>query len=52
MQALQIAPGKMVGRVLARLLERVLDDPNLNTREQLLRLSSEVVKDLSTGNSQ
>jgi len=52
MAALQISPGKLVGMVLARLLDRVLDDPKLNTREELLRLLPEVAKDPSTGNSQ
>jgi hypothetical protein len=29
-------PGKAIGDVLDRLFEAVLDDPDLNTREQLL----------------
>jgi tRNA nucleotidyltransferase (CCA-adding enzyme) len=37
-QQLGIAPGPIVGRVLQRLLERVLDDPALNQRETLLGL--------------
>jgi tRNA nucleotidyltransferase (CCA-adding enzyme) len=48
MAALGEPPGPMVGRVLARLLERVLDEPDLNTRELLLRLLPEVVQELST----
>src|SRR6266478_421861 len=43
MRELRIRPGRQVGEVLARLLERVLDDPDLNTREKLLRLMPEVV---------
>ena len=35
MRVLGIKPGKEVGIVLDRLLERVLDDPALNTREKL-----------------
>ena len=35
-----------------KLLERVLEEPGLNTREQLLGLVSEVAKDPSTGNPQ
>jgi tRNA nucleotidyltransferase (CCA-adding enzyme) len=31
-----MAPGKQMGQTLERLLEAVLDDPSLNTREQLL----------------
>jgi tRNA nucleotidyltransferase (CCA-adding enzyme) len=34
--------GKRVGEVLARLLDRVLDDPSLNTRETLLALAREL----------
>ena len=52
MKALQIAPGKLVGVILFRLLERVLDDPKLNTRETLLRLLPEVASGPSTGNPQ
>jgi tRNA nucleotidyltransferase (CCA-adding enzyme) len=52
MSALGIPPGRRVGQVLARLLERVLDDPKLNTRDDLLRLAAEVGQELSTGNSQ
>jgi len=39
MAALALAPGPAVGEVLERLLERVLDDPALNTRERLLALA-------------
>ncbi len=42
MRELHIGPGREVGEVLARLLERVIDDPDLNTREALLRLLPEV----------
>src|SRR5256714_6066590 len=42
MRELNIGPGREVGEVLARLLERVIDDPDLNTREALLRLLPEV----------
>ncbi|HEY4769576.1 MAG TPA: HD domain-containing protein, partial [Myxococcales bacterium] len=52
MRELRIGPGRQVGEVLARLLERVLDDPDLNTREKLIRLLPEVVGELSTKNSQ
>lgn len=36
MVALSIAPGPEVGKLLDRLLERVIDSPHLNTREELL----------------
>lgn len=52
MRALGLTPGPKVGQVLARLLERVMDDPELNTRDHLLRLSAQVLQELSTGNSQ
>jgi tRNA nucleotidyltransferase (CCA-adding enzyme) len=35
---LGVPPGKVIGQVLERLLERVLDDPALNTRETLEKL--------------
>lgn len=35
-------PGKQIGETLAALLDKVLDDPGLNTRENLLKLSKEV----------
>src|SRR5512140_1655363 len=52
MRELRLPPGPKVGQVLSRLLDRVLDDPNLNTREQLLSLMSEVAEELSTANPQ
>ena len=42
MQALAIPPGPTVGQVLEALLERVLDDPSLNTPERLLALAREI----------
>ena len=52
MQALQISPGKVVGQVLAKLLDAVLDDPKLNTREDLLARVPDLARQLSTGNPQ
>jgi len=52
MRQLQIPPGRVVGQVLSGLLEYVLDDPDLNTREALLRLVPEIAREISTGNSQ
>jgi tRNA nucleotidyltransferase (CCA-adding enzyme) len=37
--ALGIDPGPMIGRLLDGLLEAVLEDPSLNTREDLLELA-------------
>ena len=42
MRALGVGPGRVVGRVLEALLERVLDDPGLNTPERLTALVPEV----------
>jgi tRNA nucleotidyltransferase (CCA-adding enzyme) len=36
---LKLAPGPILGRLLAGLLDRVLEDPSLNTRERLLELA-------------
>lgn len=52
MRALHIQPGPRVGQALAWLLDRVLDDPSLNTPEGLLRLLSDLPPAPSTGNSQ
>jgi tRNA nucleotidyltransferase (CCA-adding enzyme) len=52
MDALGIPPGPQVGRILAALLDRVLDDPALNTREALIRITSELVRGGSTGSPQ
>ncbi|MBN1656145.1 MAG: HD domain-containing protein [Deltaproteobacteria bacterium] len=38
MKHLNVQPGPMIGKVLARLLERVIEDPNLNQRERLFEL--------------
>jgi hypothetical protein len=52
MAALGLRPGPALGKLLARLLEHVLDHPDLNTREALLRLAAEALPELSTGNPQ
>ncbi len=38
-EALRMPPGPGVGRILAALLARVLDEPGVNTREQLIELA-------------
>jgi tRNA nucleotidyltransferase (CCA-adding enzyme) len=38
MQALASGPGPKIGRALAMLLDRAIEDPSLNTRERLLAL--------------
>jgi tRNA nucleotidyltransferase (CCA-adding enzyme) len=45
MRLLGTRPGPIIGEVLRRLLERVLDDASLNTREQLEALVPEVAKE-------
>jgi tRNA nucleotidyltransferase (CCA-adding enzyme) len=40
---LGVPPGPRIGEVLDRLLDRVLDDPSLNTRERLAALVRELV---------
>lgn len=40
--ALKLAPGPAIGRILALLLDRVLAEPALNTREQLLALAQQL----------
>lgn len=45
MAELGIPPSPAVGRVIAALFERVLDDPDLNTRESLLALAREIGAD-------
>ncbi len=39
------SPGPIVGEILRGLLERVLEDPSLNTRDKLLPLIEELVKE-------
>lgn len=43
MRELGIPPGPAVGRILDALFERVLDDPDLNGRESLLRIARELL---------
>ena len=45
MRILGVAPGRIVGVVLERLLERVLDDPALNDAERLSALVPEVARE-------
>ena len=42
MKELGIPPSQRVGQILNELFERVTEDPNLNTREDLLRLAQEL----------
>jgi hypothetical protein len=49
MRVLGRAPGPIVGEVLRRLLERVIDEPSLNVRERLEALIPEVAREAETG---
>jgi tRNA nucleotidyltransferase (CCA-adding enzyme) len=48
MRKLAVPPSRIVGEVLEKLLERVIDDPSLNTRHALEALVPEVAKELAT----
>jgi tRNA nucleotidyltransferase (CCA-adding enzyme) len=39
MEALAMAPGPSIGRILQLLLDRAIQDPSINTREQLIELA-------------
>ena len=45
---LKIAPGPMIGRILGVLLDRVIAEPALNTRAQLLELAQQLELQLAT----
>jgi len=49
MRILGIAPGRIVGVVLERLLERVIDDPALNDADRLAALVPEVAREPHPG---
>ena len=46
MVALGIPPGPAVGKIIAALFERVLDDPDVNSRESLLAIARELPADV------
>ena len=49
MRILGITPGRIVGVVLERLLERVIDDPALNDVDRLAALVPEVAREPAPG---
>jgi hypothetical protein len=49
MRILQCKPGPIVGEVLRRLLERVLDDAQLNSYEKLEPLVPEIAREVGGG---
>src|SRR5213595_1587759 len=42
MRVLGIPPGRLIGQILEKLLERVIDDPTLNEKEKLEALVPEI----------
>ena len=46
MRVLAVRPGRVVGEVLEKLLERVMDDPTLNERDKLEALLAEIAEEL------
>jgi tRNA nucleotidyltransferase (CCA-adding enzyme) len=46
MRVLAVPPGRIVGEILEKLLERVIDDPALNEREKLEALVPEIADEL------
>lgn len=44
---LNIKPGKIIGEILDILLDKVLDNPQLNNKEILLNLSKKILKDIN-----
>jgi tRNA nucleotidyltransferase (CCA-adding enzyme) len=49
MRHLKIGPGRVVGKVLEELLQRVLEQPELNERDALLKLVDETAERLAGG---
>ncbi|MFN4245215.1 MAG: CCA tRNA nucleotidyltransferase [Brevinematia bacterium] len=47
MNTLNIKPGPMVGKILNSLLQIVLEDPSLNTKEILLELAKKIYSEIS-----
>jgi hypothetical protein len=49
MRVAGVPPSRVVGEVLEKLLERVIDDPTLNEKEKLEALVPEIVAELKRG---
>jgi tRNA nucleotidyltransferase (CCA-adding enzyme) len=47
MRVLAVRPGRIIGEVLEKLLERVIDDPTLNEREKLEALVAELAREIN-----
>jgi tRNA nucleotidyltransferase (CCA-adding enzyme) len=46
MRVLAVRPGRIIGEVLEKLLERVIDDPALNERDKLEALVAELAREI------
>ena len=49
MTALDMPPGRAVGRILARLLDEVIEDPSRNTRDTLIERARQAELELGHG---
>jgi tRNA nucleotidyltransferase (CCA-adding enzyme) len=47
--ALGVRKGPMIGEVLEYLLEMVLKDPSINSRQELIKLAEQYIKAAETG---
>ncbi|MEA2056375.1 MAG: HDIG domain-containing protein [Patescibacteria group bacterium] len=45
MKALELKPGPIIGNILDQLMEKVLDNPEANTKEKLLKIAKEIVEE-------
>jgi hypothetical protein len=46
MRILGVPPSRIVGEILEKLLDRVIDDPSLNEKEKLAALVPEIADEL------
>lgn len=51
MNECKLEPGRIIGEVLAYLFEQVLDNPDLNTKDELLKLTKNYLADQASSNS-
>ncbi|HQH33348.1 MAG TPA: hypothetical protein PLA84_07445, partial [Petrotogaceae bacterium] len=47
--ALGVRKGPMIGEILEYLLEMVLKDPSINSRQELIKLAEQYIKAAETG---
>ncbi len=51
MEHLNLKPGPVIGKILNELLERVLDNPELNNQETLLQMAHELYAAMAHDNT-